>query len=136
MQALIVKFYSMFEKNTTFRVYRRALINENKWRAQRWGLDGKMIDFGKRAEVDTKALVYEIVELVDDVVDDLGSRTIRSRDFPVACMAELLGRCLVRGSDRRVSLCEVFVMIDDMRNVLTDARNAIASLPMETQTSV
>jgi glutamate---cysteine ligase / carboxylate-amine ligase len=33
-----------------------------------------MIDFGKRAEVDTKALVYEIVELVDDVVDDLGSR--------------------------------------------------------------
>jgi len=74
MQALIVKFYSMFEKNTTFRVYRRALINENKWRAQRWGLDGKMIDFGKRTEVDTKALVYEIVELVDDVVDDLGSR--------------------------------------------------------------
>jgi len=74
MQALIVKFYSMFEKNTTFRVYRRALINENKWRAQRWGLDGKMIDFGKRAEVDTKALVHEIVELVDDVVDDLGSR--------------------------------------------------------------
>jgi carboxylate-amine ligase len=64
----------MFEKNTTFRVYRRALINENKWRAQRWGLDGKMIDFGKRSEVDTKALVYEIVELVDDVVDDLGSR--------------------------------------------------------------
>jgi len=74
MQALIVKFYSMFEKNTTFRVYRRALINENKWRAQRYGLDGKMIDFGKRSEVDTKALVYEIVELVDDVVDDLGSR--------------------------------------------------------------
>jgi glutamate---cysteine ligase / carboxylate-amine ligase len=74
MQALIVKFYSMFEKNTTFRVYRRALINENKWRAQRYGLDGKMIDFGKRTEVDTKALVYEIVELVDDVVDDLGSR--------------------------------------------------------------
>jgi carboxylate-amine ligase len=74
MQALIVKFYSMFEKNTTFRVYRRALINENKWRAQRWGLDGKMIDFGKRSEVETKALVYEIVELVDDVVDHLGSR--------------------------------------------------------------
>ena len=74
MQAFIVKFYRMFEQNTTFRVYRRALINENKWRAQRYGLDGKMIDFGKRAEVDTRALVYEMVALVDDVVDELGSR--------------------------------------------------------------
>lgn len=74
MQALIVKFYTMFEDNTTFRVYRRALINENKWRAQRWGLDGKLIDFGKRKEVEAKVLVHEIVELVDDVVDMLGSR--------------------------------------------------------------
>ena len=74
MQALIVKFYIMFEQNTTFRVYRRALINENKWRAQRWGLESKMIDFGKRTEVETKALVYELVALVDDVVDMLGSR--------------------------------------------------------------
>lgn len=74
MQAIIVKFYTLFEHNMTFRVYRRALINENKWRAQRWGLDTKMIDFGKRAEVDARALVYEMVELVDDVVDILGSR--------------------------------------------------------------
>jgi len=74
MQAIIVKFYRMFEENTTFRVYRRALINENKWRAQRWGLEGKLIDFGKRAEVETKALVHEMVALVDDVVDMLGSR--------------------------------------------------------------
>jgi carboxylate-amine ligase len=64
----------MFEGNTTFRVYRRALIMENKWRAQRWGLNGKLIDFGKRKEVETKALVHEMVELVDDVVDELGSR--------------------------------------------------------------
>jgi glutamate---cysteine ligase / carboxylate-amine ligase len=74
MQAIIVKFYTMFEENTTFRVYRRALINENKWRAQRYGLDGKLIDFGKRSEVETKALIHEVVELVDDVVDMLGSR--------------------------------------------------------------
>lgn len=74
MQAFIVKFHRMFEGNTTFRVYRRALIMENKWRAQRWGLNGKLIDFGKRKEVETKALVHEMVELVDDVVDELGSR--------------------------------------------------------------
>ena len=74
MQAFIVKFYRMFEQNTTFRVYRRALINENKWRAQRYGLDGKLIDFGKRTEVEAKALVHEMVAFVDDVVDELGSR--------------------------------------------------------------
>lgn len=73
-QAFIVKFYKMFEENTTFRVYRRAVINENKWRAQRYGLDSKLIDFGKRAEVEAKALVYEMVKFVDDVVDELGSR--------------------------------------------------------------
>lgn len=74
MQAIVVKLYIMFEKNTSFRIYRRALINENKWRAQRWGLEGKLIDFGKRAEVDAKALMHELVAFVDDVVDMLGSR--------------------------------------------------------------
>ncbi len=74
MQAIVVKVYSMFEQNTSFRVYRRALINENKWRAMRWGLDGKMIDFGKRTEVEAKALMHELVAFVDDVVDTLGSR--------------------------------------------------------------
>lgn len=74
MQAILVKLYRMFEDNTTFRIYRRALIMENKWRAQRYGIGGKMIDFGKHAEVDTKGLMHELVAFVDDVVDDLGSR--------------------------------------------------------------
>jgi glutamate---cysteine ligase / carboxylate-amine ligase len=73
-QAIVVKLYSMFEENTSFRVYRRALISENKWRAQRWGLDGKMIDFGKRSEVEAKALMHELVAFVDPVLDMLGSR--------------------------------------------------------------
>lgn len=74
MQALAVKLHLMFSENTTFRVYRRAVIMENKWRAQRWGLDGKLIDFGKRAEVEAKALMHELVAFVDEVVDELGSR--------------------------------------------------------------
>jgi carboxylate-amine ligase len=74
MQAIVVKVYAMFEQNMTFRIYRRAVITENKWRAQRYGLDGKLIDFGKRAEVDAKALMHELVAFVDDVVDQLGSR--------------------------------------------------------------
>jgi len=50
------------------------LIQENKWRAVRWGLEGKMIDFGKQKEVPTRDLVLELLEFVDDVLDDLGSR--------------------------------------------------------------
>ena len=50
------------------------LIQENKWRAVRYGLEGKMIDFGKQTEVPVRDLVMELLEFVDDVVDDLGSR--------------------------------------------------------------
>jgi carboxylate-amine ligase len=50
------------------------LIQENKWRAVRYGLDGKMIDFGKQTEVNTRDLINELIAFVDDVVDDLGSR--------------------------------------------------------------
>jgi carboxylate-amine ligase len=58
----------------SYRIYPRALIEENKWRAVRWGLDGKLIDFGKRVEVPMRDLALELLEFVDDVVDDLGSR--------------------------------------------------------------
>jgi len=51
------------------------LIEENKWRAARYGIEGKLIDFGKEAEVPMKTLIPELLELVDDVVDDLGSRS-------------------------------------------------------------
>jgi carboxylate-amine ligase len=57
-----------------FRLYRRALIQENKWRAVRWGLDGNLIDFGKQTEVPVRNLILELLEFVDDVVDELGSR--------------------------------------------------------------
>jgi carboxylate-amine ligase len=50
------------------------LVTENKWRAQRWGIEGKLIDFGKRDEVDAKALMHELVAFVDPVLDTLGSR--------------------------------------------------------------
>ena len=73
-QAVVAKLYKLREKNLTFIMYHRALINENKWRASRYGLDGKLIDFGKEVEVDTRFLIYELLDFVDDVVDELGSR--------------------------------------------------------------
>jgi carboxylate-amine ligase len=75
VQAIVVKLYRLRVRNQGFRLYRRALIEENKWRAARYGLDGKLIDFGRRAEVPMRDLAVELLEFIDDVVDDLGSRT-------------------------------------------------------------
>jgi carboxylate-amine ligase len=74
IQALVAKLYKLKTQNLNFITYHRALINENKWRAGRYGLDGKMIDFGKECEVDTRILLEELLDFIDDVVDDLGSR--------------------------------------------------------------
>jgi len=74
IQATIAKLYKLYDANQGFRLYRRALIMENKWRALRYGLDGKIIDFGKKIEVPVRDLIYEYLNFVDDVVDELGSR--------------------------------------------------------------
>ena len=74
MQAICAKLLQLRERNLGFRKYMPALISENKWRAIRYGLDGKLIDFGKQAEVPMRELAIELIEFVDDVVDDLGSR--------------------------------------------------------------
>ncbi len=73
-QAIIVKLYRLRDRNLGFRRYHRALIEENKWRAARWGIEGNLIDFGKRAEVPMRDLAVELLAFIDDVVDDLGSR--------------------------------------------------------------
>jgi carboxylate-amine ligase len=74
IQATVAKLYRLHESNQGFRLYRRALIMENKWRALRYGLDGKLIDFGKRTEVPMRDLMVEYLAFVDDVVDELGTR--------------------------------------------------------------
>src|SRR6476619_577740 len=73
-QAIVARLTGLIEKNLGFRLYRRMLIQENKWRAVRWGLDGMMIDFGKNKEVPTRDLVRELLDFVDPVLDELGSR--------------------------------------------------------------
>ncbi|GLU53898.1 carboxylate-amine ligase [Dyadobacter frigoris] len=74
MQALVAKIHKLHRMNLSFRPYHRMLINENKWRAARYGISGKLIDFGKQEEVEYKLLVVELLEFIDDVIDELGSR--------------------------------------------------------------
>jgi glutamate---cysteine ligase / carboxylate-amine ligase len=74
IQATAAKLYLLHERNQDWRQYSRALIMENKWRAVRYGLDGKLIDFGKESEVDERELILEYLGFVDEVVDELESR--------------------------------------------------------------
>jgi carboxylate-amine ligase len=73
-QAICAKLYKLRNQNLNFMMYSRALLNENKWRASRYGIDGSMIDFGKESEVNTRVLIYELLDFVDDVIPHLGSQ--------------------------------------------------------------
>jgi carboxylate-amine ligase len=73
IQAVIVKLHKLLRQNITFRVYRRRLLDENRWRASRYGIDGKLIDFGKEAEVETRSLLNELLEFVSTEVNELGT---------------------------------------------------------------
>ncbi len=74
IQATVAKLHRLHERNLDFRQYSRALIMENKWRAVRYGLDGKLIDFGKETEVPARDLIIEYLAFVEEVVDELESR--------------------------------------------------------------
>ncbi len=74
IQATVGMLSRLHQRNQGFRLYRRALIMENKWRAARYGIEGKLIDFGKQEEVPFADLMEEYLEMIDDVVDELGSR--------------------------------------------------------------
>lgn len=96
IQAICGKLLKLRRSNLGFRKYLPNLIAENKWRALRHGLDGQLIDFGKVQEVPMRQLALELLEFVDDVLDELGSRN----------EVEYLKRMLAEGSsaDRQL-LC-------------------------------
>ncbi len=73
-QAIVARLDKLIDKNLGFRLYRRMLIQENKWRAVRYGLDGKLLDLGKQKEVPARDLIRELLEFVDPVLDELDSR--------------------------------------------------------------
>ncbi len=107
-QAIVAKLWKLRRDNMTFRVYPTDLIEENKWRAVRYGLGGKLIDFGKGAELPARDLIRELIEwFIGDVVDELGSRK----------EVEYVYRILEEGSsaDRQLA---VFEQTGDLRAVV------------------
>ena len=74
IKGIVGKLIKLRRQNLCWREYRRNLITENKWRAVRYGIDGPMIDFGKRREVPMRELATELLELIEDVADELDIR--------------------------------------------------------------
>lgn len=107
IQATVAKLYKLYSMNQGFRLYRRALIMENKWRASRYGLDGKLIDFGKQIEVPVRDLIHEYLAFVDDVVDELGSRGELNYIYRILEMGS--------GADRQL---QVFRETGDLKKVV------------------
>ena len=106
-QAVTAKLYKLHNSNLTWRNYRQALLNENKQRAARFGVDGKLIDFSQKSEVPYALLLDEMLEFIDDVVDELGSR----KDVEYA--REILRHRT--GADRQL---QVFEKTGDLRKVV------------------
>jgi len=73
-QAIVAKLVKLRRQNMSWRNYRQVHISENKWRAVRYGIYGNLVDFGKEEEVPFHFLAQELLELLDDVVDELGTR--------------------------------------------------------------
>lgn len=73
-QAICAKLLKLRRRNISWRQYRHMHITENKWRAVRYGIKGELIDFGIVESVPFHFLMEELLEILDDVVDELGSR--------------------------------------------------------------
>ena len=58
--------------NQRWRMYATMLVNENRWRAQRYGLDEGLVDFGKGKVVPAAELMEELIELTAEDADALG----------------------------------------------------------------
>jgi len=71
---VVAKLIKLRQGNVQWREYRRNLVAENKWRAVRYGIEGNLIDFGRRRETAFRGLMEEILEVIDDVVDELEIR--------------------------------------------------------------
>lgn len=73
-QAIVVKMKYMLQRGENLQTSHRGFVAENKWRAARYGLTGKLVDFSNQQEQDAKTWIAALLDFVDEVVDDLDSR--------------------------------------------------------------
>jgi carboxylate-amine ligase len=129
LQAIVAKLWKLRRDNMTFRVYPTALIEENKWRAVRYGLDGRLIDLGKDQELAAGALVRELLEwFVDDVLDELGSRAEVEYAFRILEQGTSADRQLARYRETGDLKAVVDSLIAETAEGVVDSMEPVPSL--------
>ncbi|MDX1631133.1 MAG: carboxylate-amine ligase [Thermoanaerobaculia bacterium] len=75
VQALVYRLWELYRRGLSLRSYPDLLLQENKWRAARYGLDHRLVDFNHGREVQADEAIGELVEgFLGDAPDELGSR--------------------------------------------------------------
>ncbi|HAT47216.1 MAG TPA: carboxylate-amine ligase [Ktedonobacter sp.] len=72
-QSLVAKLSWLHKQGKEVPIVPRNLLEENKWRAMRYGLDAEVVDFGRGRSLSMRASIHELLDMVDDVADDLGT---------------------------------------------------------------
>ncbi len=96
-QAMVAKLSYLDEHGKPVPMLKRDYIDENKWRAMRYGLDAEIIDFTQRRSISMRNSIRELLDFVDEMVDDLGSR--REMNYLRALMDDPSGT----GADRQMA---------------------------------
>ncbi len=114
VQSLAHMLYRLRLSNQRWRQYERFLINENRWQAQRHGISGKLMDFGKAELVDYAELLDELLELVAHDAEELGCsaeivklRNIISDGNSADRQRTVLKAAVDQGADQKEAMCTV-----------------------------
>ena len=111
-QALIAKLCWLYQHDSAALVLPNELIEENKWRAIRYGLDAEFIDFIHHRRLSMRDAIYELLDFVQDVANDLNSQ--RELDF----IRRLLASSEGTGADQQIKVYQETENIQDVIKLL------------------
>ena len=110
-QCILSMLYRLRRSNQRWRIYPRILVHENRWRAQRYGVGGELIDFGKGALTPFGELLDELIELVaedaerlDCVAEVAHTRHIAAHGTSADRQCRTYAEALENGADERQAL--------------------------------
>lgn len=128
LQAIVAKLWKLRRDNMTFRMYPLSLLEENKWRAVRYGFDGRLIDLGKEQELPARSLVQELIQwFIDDVLDELGSRKEVEYAFRILEQGTSADRQLAKYRETGDLKSVVDMLIAETREGVVDSLEPVSS---------
>jgi carboxylate-amine ligase len=113
-QALIAKLCWLFQHESAALVLPNELIEENKWRAIRYGLDAEFIDFIHHRRLSMRDSIYELLDFVQDVANDLNSQ------HELDAIRTLLASSEGTGADRQIKVYQETGKVEDVMKLLME----------------